>query len=55
VRWFRSVRASALTIVAHLAVAELEAYFKFRDSPAKKFVPGVAHHANARWGMVAAA
>jgi hypothetical protein len=39
----------------HLAVAELEAYFKFCESPAYHLPPGVARHADARWGMAAAA
>ena len=39
----------------HLAVVELEAYFKLCDSPAYNLPPGVTQHANTRWKMVAAA
>ncbi|MFY9955827.1 hypothetical protein [Bradyrhizobium sp.] len=39
----------------HLAVVELEAYFKLCDSPACNLPPGVTQHANTRWKMVAAA
>jgi hypothetical protein len=36
----------------HLAVVELEAYFRLCDSPAYNLPPGVTRHANARWEMV---
>jgi len=39
----------------HLAVAELEAYFKLCDSPACNLPPGITRHADTRWEMVAAA
>jgi len=39
----------------HLAVAELEAYFKLCESTAYHLPPGVARHADARWGMAVAA
>jgi hypothetical protein len=39
----------------HLAVAELETYFKLCESPACNLPPGVVRHADARWGMAAAA
>jgi hypothetical protein len=39
----------------HLAVTELEAYFKLGDSPAYDLQPGVTQHADTRWKMIAAA
>jgi hypothetical protein len=38
----------------YLAVAELEAYFKLCDGPAK-LQPEIARHADTRWEIVAAA